>query len=297
MPVDPAHLQAILDEPLDDAPRLAAAEALLRAGDPRGELVMVQCRLTSQGLDGAKRATLRRRERELLAAQESEWKGAAIGLPSVRLRRGFVDEVQSSASALAPNAARLFATEPVTRLTLTSARAETLASLAEAGAFARVLQLTVRGPIGDEGARVLSEALAKRQVPLVSLNVGGNELGSTGAQALGRVLEGCQKLTLTSNSLGDEGAIALAKEKKLGKLRALYLTNNELSDEALEALARSSCLSSLARLGVAGNDDVSPEGLRALAKSKKLKALRWLEYTDQDAFCQRVAVRTTAHKK
>jgi uncharacterized protein (TIGR02996 family) len=297
MPVDPVHLQAILDKPLDDAPRLAAAEVLLRAGDPRGELVMVQCRLTSRGLDGAKRATLRRRERELLAAHESEWKGAAIGLPNVRLRRGFVDEVQGSVSELAPNAARLFATEPVTRLTLTSARAETLAPLAEAGAFSRVLQLTVRGPIGDEGARVLSEALAKRQVPLVSLNVGGNELGSTGAQALGSVLEGCQKLTLTSNSLGDEGAIALAKEKKLGKLRALYLTNNELSDEALVALAKSSCLTGLARLGVAGNDDVSREGLRAVAKSKKLQALQWLEYTDQDAFCQRIAIRTAPKKK
>ena len=37
--------------------------------------------------------------------------------------------------------------------------------------------------------------------------------------------------------------------------------------------------------------DLSTEGLSAIARSKKLKRLRWLEYSDPDESCQRVVVR------
>ena len=291
-PVTPdGALQAILARPLDDAPRLALAEALSCAGDPRGELIVVQCKLGSKGLERAKRASITRRERELVALHGETWVRHVAGLGSARLRRGFVDAVESPAHALVAKADALFANEPVTSLTVTEANAETLEALDSAGAFRRILRLTVRGPIGTDGAKALARALAQRDAPLAALNVGSNDLAWIGLESVVATLEGCRKLVLTDNALGDDGLAAFAKAKKLGSLEVLFLTKNELSDEGLVALAKSSGLPALTRLGVARNDEITPEGLRAVAESKKLRRLRWLEYTDPDAFGERVAVR------
>lgn len=288
--LDPTLLAPILANPLDDAPRLAAA-ALLPAGDPRAELVMVQCKLATRGLDRAKRATLKRRELELTTAHRPLFLSLTVGLEQARLRRGFVDEIEASASQLLGRADALFAAEPITRLTVKGANRGSLEGLAVAGAFARVLHLTVRGPIGDDGAAALAAALAKRTFPLLSLNLGGNGLTSKGLAALVGSLSGCRMLGLTDNAIGDDGVAVLTKAKALAALEVLFLTKNELTDDALVSLAKSACLPVLTRLGVAGNDDVTSDGLSKLAKSKKLRKLRWLEYTDADAFTDRVAVR------
>lgn len=44
-PLDRALLQAVLDAPADDEPRLVYADRLIERGDPRGELIVVQCTL------------------------------------------------------------------------------------------------------------------------------------------------------------------------------------------------------------------------------------------------------------
>lgn len=72
-------LAAIYDAPDDRALRQVYADALLEAGDPRGELIAIQC--AGPRADAA----ARRRERALLAAHGTAWLGAIA--PVVR-RRG-----------------------------------------------------------------------------------------------------------------------------------------------------------------------------------------------------------------
>ena len=70
-----AFLQAILDEPRDDAARLVYADWLEDRGDARGELIRVQCRLAAWEPDLERRTELQRREAELLAAHADSWLG------------------------------------------------------------------------------------------------------------------------------------------------------------------------------------------------------------------------------
>lgn len=79
---------AIRNEPDDDAPRLVLSDYLLECGDPRGELIQIQCRLAAGRDDDPGRSVLVDRERELLSKHRPPqgcW---------VRYRRGFADEVE-----------------------------------------------------------------------------------------------------------------------------------------------------------------------------------------------------------
>lgn len=77
----------------DDAERLVEADALLAKGDPRGELIIVQCELARGGFDRAHGQKLRKRERELLLHAD-EWLAPLRGIATTPIfRRGFVDEI------------------------------------------------------------------------------------------------------------------------------------------------------------------------------------------------------------
>jgi uncharacterized protein (TIGR02996 family) len=289
MALDPTLMAEIVAHPNDDAARLVLADKLSEAGDPRGEFIVVQCMLAARGLPPPRTLELRRRADALLQYHRRAWTANADGAERCVMRRGFVDEIEADAGALLPRAANLFANEPITRLTLRAAKGAVLA-LANANAFARVSSLTIRGSIGDDGARALAAALARREAPLERLNVDGCGIGSAGAKALAGALAGCRSLALTGNAIADEGVTALAKSKALAALLTLYVSDNQITDEGIEALAKGA-LASLTRLAVARNE-VSADALQALAKSKKLKKLRWLEYTDPQHENQRIAVRS-----
>ena len=111
---------AILADPDSDEPRLVYADALQAAGDPRGELIAIQCELARLGCDrtrlalwdppseqsthrrrdwiadafvDASRSTvraLRAREAQLLASHGEAW---SSGSPNARFRRGFVEHL------------------------------------------------------------------------------------------------------------------------------------------------------------------------------------------------------------
>jgi uncharacterized protein (TIGR02996 family) len=288
--LDPKLVAEILERPLDDGPRLVLADALQEKGDPRGHFIVAQCRLAERGLPPDERWALKAETSRLVGAHGKDWAGSLPGVLQFKMRRGFVDEISGSADRFVSIAAEVVAAQPVTRLLLDGASAATISALADVGAFARVLNLTIRGSLGDDGAERLAAALGRRTTPLSSLNVGSNGIGPKGAAALSANLAGCSSWTLSSNELGDAGATVLASAKSLSKLTTLYLTANELSDDGLTTLAKSTNLVALTRLGVARNDDVTEEGLGAIAASKKLKSLRWLEYTNEDG-AQSVAAR------
>src|SRR6188508_1970092 len=71
-------LRAVIEAPDDDAPRLVYADALMRAGDPRGELIAMQLAGKTVEADA------------LLAQHERTWIAALPNILDATFERGFV---------------------------------------------------------------------------------------------------------------------------------------------------------------------------------------------------------------
>ncbi len=89
-------LQAVIDRPDDNAPRLVYADFLDKNGDrERAEFIRVQCGLAKMPPQAPKRPTLQAREKELL--QEHGWDWAEEFGTKIRewvYRRGFIERVE-----------------------------------------------------------------------------------------------------------------------------------------------------------------------------------------------------------
>lgn len=84
---DAALVRAIVERPLEDAPRAVYADVLVERGDPRGELIQLQ--LLGARADGRQRA----RARDLLEAHAGGWlapHGGAVVLEGSVFERGFL---------------------------------------------------------------------------------------------------------------------------------------------------------------------------------------------------------------
>lgn len=100
-------LEACLAAPDDDGPRLVLADAI---GGERGEFIVVQCALARGGLSPERSGALRRRQRELIAANGVAWSGLTGLAKRVTFRRGFVDAVELDADVLLARSDELFTT-------------------------------------------------------------------------------------------------------------------------------------------------------------------------------------------
>lgn len=142
-----ALLAAVLAAPEDDAPRLVYADALEETGEAsnvaRAEFIRVQCEIAERAASGREAAecswggtcgcrshVLRRRERQLLDAHGHRWVAEwhAEGNPGLSfyhggvgnwIRRGFFERVELPCTVFMQHAAALFASHPITRVTLT----------------------------------------------------------------------------------------------------------------------------------------------------------------------------------
>lgn len=94
-----ARFDAMVKAPWEDAPRLVYADWLTENDDPRGEFIVLQCRLASGKLGPKDVKAAKAREAELLDAHREEWFGPlekwlrehdSYALSHVKLRRGFV---------------------------------------------------------------------------------------------------------------------------------------------------------------------------------------------------------------
>src|SRR4051794_7840833 len=93
--MEAALLAGVLADPDSDAPRLVLADWWLQQGDPRGELVVVQCEAGRDGLDGGAKARLDARAVELLEQHEAAWLAPLHLEPKeVGWRRGFVEDLR-----------------------------------------------------------------------------------------------------------------------------------------------------------------------------------------------------------
>jgi len=130
MSLDERFLQAIIENPDDDAPRLVYADWLEERGDPRGEFIRVQCQLARLPDNDSARPAFVQREHDLLAAHEEQWVAPLRPLlfdqplptdefcPPLmerawQFRRGFVERVALRVSAFLERADEVFRLAPV----------------------------------------------------------------------------------------------------------------------------------------------------------------------------------------
>jgi uncharacterized protein (TIGR02996 family) len=84
-------LDAVYENPADDAARRVYADHLVAQGDPRGELIMLQCERAARSLP----ISAERREVELLWKYGRAWLGPfAKAIGAFRFERGFLAECE-----------------------------------------------------------------------------------------------------------------------------------------------------------------------------------------------------------
>jgi uncharacterized protein (TIGR02996 family) len=234
MGIDEVFLQAIFDNPDDDAPRLIYADWLEERGDPRGEFIHVSCALEKLEATDPLRSELEVQREALLVQHEEEWFGRlkrliSAGTPPggyVRYQRGFPDQIFVSAKTFLSHAGEVFRLAPVRHLALT-----------------------------DAGEHVRALATLEGLTRLASLNLFLNRIGDTGVQLLAASprVNRLRVLNLSHNQVGDAGARALAGSPHLAHLTELYLYGNLIGDVGAQALAASPHLAELSVLNLEAN--------------------------------------------
>src|SRR5262245_22622152 len=206
MTQEEALLQAVIDSPDDDAPRLIYADWLEERGDPRCEFIRLQCALAKLPQDDPGREGLQTRERELLAEHRKEWlRPLRRLLDDCEFRRGFVEAGSADAQVFVRRAGDLFRATPLRRVKLRGA-APVMSHLAGCPQLAR----------------------------LTALQFWCDHLGAAELQALlpSPHLGGLRALELPSNCLGAAGVRALVDSPLAHRLTELDLRNNDLNAEA-----------------------------------------------------------------
>jgi uncharacterized protein (TIGR02996 family) len=276
---DDDFVAAIRADPEDDAERLVYADWLLQRGDPRGELIHVQCALAAGRTDIA----LRDRERELLDQHAAAWLGPwHEHARRWVFRRGFLEEL-----AIAPVA---FLSHPeVARGALLRSLAfewhiddlerddDALAVIAALPALDGVERIEVSNHhVGPAALRALARLPRLRGLALRDTDTGDDGVAELVAAPGFAALE---SLALTSNRLTDDGASSLADWPRFAALRALDLSSidishptcNDLGD--LGALAVAAAAGRLTHLDLGENTAVGDSTVVAMAGLPQLATL------------------------
>jgi uncharacterized protein (TIGR02996 family) len=262
-------LQAILEAPDDDAPRLIYADWLEENGDPeRAEFIRVQVALARIDED-APRAELEERERVLLEKHRDDWlqRLPAWAHKQAVFRRGFVAEVHASVAQLKRGARSLFRAAPLEGLCILKAN-ERLAELVALPVLARFRDIDLnRNKLTDKALQTLlgSGHLGQPR----SLNLDFNNLTTRSAEALEATpaLHRLERLDLYANKIGPAGLGALASSPHLGQLTSLGVGSTGASVEGVRFLAESPCLRRLAELKLTANN-LGDEGIAALVSAQ-----------------------------
>ncbi len=264
MTADESFLQAVVESPEADAPRLVYADWLEENGQPeRAEFIRIECRLGRLLTEPPRRHVLESRARQLLcitdgvflyegnlspelegrdrrlvSAHGARWAGPLAGLVKYGgFRRGFVEEVGLGGRQFLANSEDLFRLAPVRHASLSKVPPVLVATLMQAPWL---------------------ECLR-------SLDLAHNRIGPRGGRGLGACpyLGGLTALDLTHCGVGDSGLEALLSSPHLDGLRELDLWNNDLSEAGARLLAGSPTLRRLEYLS-AGCNPFGEAGERAL---------------------------------
>lgn len=303
---DRAFLEAILEAPDDDAPRLIYADWLDEQGEAdRAEFIRLQVREARMDPDDPERPGVHARAEYLGRIHHVEWASRLPQYEGVHwevFHRGFFVAARfDHPDQFFAHVADLFAAGPVQELRLhqfNNTHAGRVAGTRQLRAV-RVLDLNDGNKIANLGTEALmgSRYLGKLRV----LKLGRNGLGSAGVRAIAmasyargvkgirlerndlyhdglryiaesRALTGLEQLDLERTRTGDDGVRALARTKLVRGLRVLNLSHNDLTDAGLIALAESDAVTELRDLYLSGNA-ITGTGVAALTASPRLANL------------------------
>jgi uncharacterized protein (TIGR02996 family) len=248
-----ALLRSILENPDDDAPRLALASHLEAQGATAdAEFIRVQCARAQLPKDDPTRRSLARRATILLAENGRRWQASLreLGVREVEFERGLPKEVTISGEDLLRNAEALFALAPIQVLRVFPTKPESALALANLTLPVRVRELDLSfNRLGDQGVEAL--ACNPSLSHLTKLNLKECGFADVGARALAgsTQLANLTALDLESNRITDDGALVLAASQSLPALQELIIGWNHLTDEGYGALAASDSFPKLTKLG------------------------------------------------
>jgi uncharacterized protein (TIGR02996 family) len=281
-------LQAILDSPDDDEPRLVLADALMEQGDPRGDFIRVQCAL-GRTLHGAKgrawsrptglerevRKALEQRERIALRKHQKTWlEPFRAPLRTWAWSRGFVEEAVCDAGKYLAGARRIFENTPLQKVKLTATSPAQLQAVIAHPTTPRLRSLNLyQQKIGVEGATAI--ASGEGWATLRELVLYGNHLEDpAAARALAKSrMPALRALDVGESGLTDDGVVALAEAPFFRQLTSFSMGwSSGLSPRAMEAIARNG--TALERLDLASTG--ADQAAVLFASAPTLKALRWL---------------------
>jgi uncharacterized protein (TIGR02996 family) len=299
-----AFLQAIVESPADDLPRLVYADWLEEHGEAdRAEFIRVQIELASLNEGQPRWAELRGREIDLQAKQWRNWPKELPGWvrKHAEFRRGFIAAVSGTVKQFLVDGERIRRLVPLEKLCIE--RVDNLApalfaspllagltylyvqrldpsGAADLAASPQVASLTTlnlrQGSIGPSGAQAL--AASPHLARLTRLYICRSDIGDEGAKAVAdspyfrRLVE----LELLGNDIGPDGARALAASPNVARLTDLNLQANRLGDKGTAELGGSPYLKHLVNLNLSYNE-MSEAGAQALAGWKRLTNVRTLE--------------------
>lgn len=275
-------LAAVLADPSDDAPRLVLADWMTERGDPRGELISVQCQL-ARGAENEDE--LLERERALLTEHGAKWIGAGEQeLLQVRFSRGFVESVEVLDAAALPQLEGFFQREPVTELIFTSSRLLDGARFAQLEWLGRVRALAFRARSPSSPGSLSTEQLglllgSRHLRGLKRLALSGQRLRAAGlalvSEHAAASLPSLEAFAYEDDVLSPAGIAAHVEQRWLARLTELSLSNDFLRPDAVEVLAFARRPGQLARLGL-GHNPIGNTGAGILARAPRLQSLRHL---------------------
>jgi uncharacterized protein (TIGR02996 family) len=271
-----AFFQSILDSPDDDRPRLIYADWLEERGDPRGELIQVQCELAKMPTNDPRRPGLQARAQGLQTRFTHEALGGAH--ISFCFSRGLLETVylggDPDVRVFVERAPVIYRLGPVRRLhvigpALDLATVEALAKLPYLCYLSELCipGMAMSGHTGIDVAGVQALAASPYLTRLTSLDLSANT-GIT-ASALQKLLDSpslnrLTKIDLSADWVPDEifgftgpntcpavdpsAVQALATSPNASRLTALNLWGNSLDEEAGQSLVDSPFLTGLAEL-------------------------------------------------
>ena len=215
MSTNEQFLQAIVDDPENDLPRLIYADWLDEQGDPRGEFIRVQCELARLDEFDPDRLPLIERQDRLLKKHKATWtKDRKIaGVLVYEFHRGFIETVTLNAKNNLQNADALLDAIPTIR---------------------RVKVNSIK-PVIDDFIR--SEWLQR----IDSLDLSRNQLGGRSTQKFleSPNLGNLRELELSHNNIPASGFMALVESDKLPRLKSLVCREAELTNlQSLAEIAR-----------------------------------------------------------
>jgi uncharacterized protein (TIGR02996 family) len=243
-----AFLQAIADDPDDDAPRLIFADWLQEqdeASRRRAEFIRVQYALRALNPDDPCRVQLEELQRNLLLAHEQEWTALLreLGVTGCQFRRGFVEKIAITPRALAAHGQAIRAAAPICEVQLlpfwgTGAAAiePTLLRLADADCLEGIRSLDLSQLHLQEPA-LRSLLYSPRLKRLAGLSIKRNPM-SCEVLAAAPFISRLTALSLCGDwQEANPAAADLLGSALLASLTRLELTGSGISAGELEALA------------------------------------------------------------